>query len=170
MIFTATGRSPLDFNGYGCYCGFGGKGAPLDGVDRYVKEISSTVSYNKPGHILLLILIILCRCCQMHDTCYSDLKKKGHCKSLEVYLLSYRTTLPLTCGKSVNLYFSIHNNNCIDGNKFCFLFFHLAKNNSKCRDGLCECDVSAALCFKTQTFQEKYRKYDRSKCKNEVKV
>ncbi|XP_046857971.1 acidic phospholipase A2-like isoform X2 [Xenia sp. Carnegie-2017] len=115
MIFTATGRSPLDFNGYGCYCGFGGKGTPLDGIDR---------------------------CCQMHDTCYSDLKKKGHCKSLEVYLLSYKTTLPLTC----------------------------AKNNSKCRDGLCECDVSAALCFKTQTFQEKYRKYDRSKCENEVKI
>ena len=34
MIDCATGRSALDYIGYGCWCGFGGKGSPVDNVDR----------------------------------------------------------------------------------------------------------------------------------------
>ena len=34
MINCATGRSSSDYNNYGCYCGWGGKGNPVDDTDR----------------------------------------------------------------------------------------------------------------------------------------
>ena len=34
MILCGVGRSPLDYNGYGCFCGLGGEGTPVDDVDR----------------------------------------------------------------------------------------------------------------------------------------
>ena len=35
MIYCGTGRNPLDYDGYGCFCGIGGEGKPLDDLDRY---------------------------------------------------------------------------------------------------------------------------------------
>ncbi|XP_071478907.1 phospholipase A2, minor isoenzyme-like [Diadema antillarum] len=64
MIKCMTGRWPLDYNNYGCYCGFGGRGAVLDGVDR---------------------------CCKIHDDCYTFLLETKTCRSLaHVYLQPYR--------------------------------------------------------------------------------
>lgn len=34
MIKCATGRSSSYYIDYGCYCGYGGKGSPLDDLDR----------------------------------------------------------------------------------------------------------------------------------------
>ena len=34
MIWCKVGRSPLDYDGYGCWCGVGGKGEPVDEIDR----------------------------------------------------------------------------------------------------------------------------------------
>ncbi|XP_069112409.1 acidic phospholipase A2 Cc1-PLA2-like isoform X1 [Argopecten irradians] len=45
MIKLLTGRSGLDFNGYGNYCGMGGSGIPLDPIDE---------------------------CCMHHDRCYDQ--------------------------------------------------------------------------------------------------
>ena len=33
LTYRATGRDPRDYNGYGCHCGLGGKGTPLDKLD-----------------------------------------------------------------------------------------------------------------------------------------
>jgi secretory phospholipase A2 len=45
MVTKITGRSAFDFLGYGCHCGLGGKGEPVDALDT---------------------------CCQLHDKCYAD--------------------------------------------------------------------------------------------------
>ena len=34
LVEKATGRSALDYIRYGCYCGFGGRGIPVDKLDR----------------------------------------------------------------------------------------------------------------------------------------
>lgn len=36
MIKYVTDRDPLNYNGYGCYCGWGGSGTPVDGADGWV--------------------------------------------------------------------------------------------------------------------------------------
>ncbi|XP_070539314.1 basic phospholipase A2 PA-9C-like isoform X2 [Ptychodera flava] len=62
MILCTTRRNPLDYNNYGCYCGKGGSGRAVDGVDR---------------------------CCETHDRCYSNAIKNHGCPSWYVYVASY---------------------------------------------------------------------------------
>nr|XP_034828535.1 uncharacterized protein LOC117985854 [Maniola hyperantus] len=47
MLTCATGCDPLDYKGYGCYCGLLGEGRPTDGIDN---------------------------CCRIHDECYEKFR------------------------------------------------------------------------------------------------
>ncbi|XP_028416920.1 phospholipase A2-like [Dendronephthya gigantea] len=73
MIFAGTGRSPFDYNGYGCHCGKGGHGKALDDVDR---------------------------CCETHDRCYKELKDRRICSGWGIYIVHYKTSSPLECAKT----------------------------------------------------------------------
>ncbi|XP_072900742.1 acidic phospholipase A2 E-like [Hemitrygon akajei] len=63
----------LDYFDYGCYCGFGGQGQPLDGVDG---------------------------CCRLHDICYGKLESKGGCRW---YHYPYWTHYTWICGRKQSL-------------------------------------------------------------------
>ncbi|CAF1463852.1 unnamed protein product [Rotaria sordida] len=67
MIIQALGKSPLDYNGYGCWCGFGGKGEPIDATDA---------------------------CCKVHDKCYDDIiKSRENFLSCSPYVSFYNWEL-----------------------------------------------------------------------------
>ncbi|XP_013393800.1 neutral phospholipase A2 agkistrodotoxin-like [Lingula anatina] len=74
MIRSRTGRSALDYNGYGCWCGLGGRGTPKDGVDR---------------------------CCQAHDRCYDRLINSG-CRNPVLNAYSYTLSGGIVCNRSRN--------------------------------------------------------------------
>uniref|UniRef100_A0A8C3GLN4 Phospholipase A2 n=1 Tax=Cairina moschata TaxID=8855 RepID=A0A8C3GLN4_CAIMO len=57
-ITCGTGRSPLAYIGYGCYCGLGGQGWPKDKTDW---------------------------CCHRHDCCYDMAEKEGCSPKVQSY-------------------------------------------------------------------------------------
>merc|ERR1711970_1705214 len=61
------GINPLKYNDYGCWCGFGGKGVPLDEVDA---------------------------CCKIHDNCYYEARRAPGCTALadNPYTIDYDYT------------------------------------------------------------------------------
>ncbi|XP_053267922.1 phospholipase A2, minor isoenzyme isoform X1 [Pleuronectes platessa] len=83
ILCTMPDSSPIfDYTDYGCYCGYGGSGTPVDDLDR---------------------------CCEVHDQCYSDSMQHDECWPIidnpytEFYAYSCdEASKTVTCGKSNN--------------------------------------------------------------------
>ncbi|ELK27915.1 PREDICTED: group IIE secretory phospholipase A2 [Myotis davidii] len=109
MIEKMTGKSALQYNDYGCYCGIGGSHWPVDPTDW---------------------------CCHAHDCCYGRLQKLGCEPKLERYLFSASKSNILCSGRTA------------------------------CQQETCECDKTAALCFRQNldTYDRKYVRYPNKLC------
>ncbi|XP_018417790.1 PREDICTED: group 10 secretory phospholipase A2-like [Nanorana parkeri] len=73
MIECSTGRFPLAYVGYGCYCGIGGKGIPKDKTDW---------------------------CCHRHDCCYGIAEQVGCLPKSDTYDWSCTNDMFIKCGNT----------------------------------------------------------------------
>ncbi|KAJ7337923.1 Phospholipase A2, major isoenzyme [Desmophyllum pertusum] len=74
MVSCTTSNGPLKYNFYGCYCGFGGTGTPVDDLDR---------------------------CCQKHDACYKQINSDKLCTfPWYIYVKSYNKEGCTGCASS----------------------------------------------------------------------
>ncbi|XP_047237782.1 phospholipase A2-like isoform X1 [Girardinichthys multiradiatus] len=76
------GVNPLAYNEYGCWCGLGGSGTPVDDVDR---------------------------CCEVHDKCYQNSRKLPGCDG--VLDLPYVLVYSFSCSNK-EVHCSAANNKC----------------------------------------------------------
>lgn len=116
MILHATSRWPLNYNGYGCWCGQGGYGPTVDETDR---------------------------CCRSHDKCYGWLEESGTCNTSQLYSESYNSWVrnPLISSSEI-----------------------VCGSGTSCQVGLCECDRTAAHCFRDSTFNPANMNYPKFTC------
>ncbi|XP_070619140.1 phospholipase A2 GL16-1-like [Erythrolamprus reginae] len=83
ILCTIPGSSPYsDFGDYGCYCGYGGSGTPVDELDR---------------------------CCETHDSCYFQSRSHHDCTSF--FDKPYFKTYSYTCNEG-NLTCNDDNDEC----------------------------------------------------------
>ncbi|XP_070108201.1 putative inactive group IIC secretory phospholipase A2 isoform X2 [Equus przewalskii] len=151
MVKHITGRSAFfSYYGYGCYCGLGGKGTPVDDTDRNIGAarltrclpvlIPNSGRKNPRGS---LWKSCPSGCCLAHDCCYEKLKQLGCQPVLNTYqfhLVNGTVACECTLGPGVG---------CLCGLR------------------ACECDKRSAYCFKESlpTYEKNFKQFSsRPRC------
>eukprot|EP00117_Sycon_ciliatum_P020332 scpid55962/ scgid18143/ Phospholipase A2, taipoxin alpha chain; Phosphatidylcholine 2-acylhydrolase len=75
MTKCSTDRNPLDYNQYGCHCGKGGSGTPVDATDT---------------------------CCLRHDQCWAKVKRESSCQDGHFATYSWKCTVNRPTGCEQN--------------------------------------------------------------------
>ncbi|VDM20777.1 unnamed protein product [Wuchereria bancrofti] len=124
------------YNNYGCWCGVGGSGKPMDGIDRL-------------HFAALLIIQFHCMCCMNHDLCYDKAVRDDDCyDTAEEYLLPYNWK----CIQGQSICLNYGNFRCCIVAKVAkilvsLVIFEEVAANSKCASAICACDSEVVKCW-----------------------
>ena len=94
MVKSVTGKNPLKFNNYGCFCGIKNFGNPIDDLDQ---------------------------CCYDHDMCYREVRKSGGSPVMIKYDYQIDDNRKITCLNDENDKNKYETCNCDAIAAHCFL-------------------------------------------------
>uniref|UniRef100_A0A3B4FNA2 Phospholipase A2 n=1 Tax=Pundamilia nyererei TaxID=303518 RepID=A0A3B4FNA2_9CICH len=94
-------------------------------------------------YLITIIHVLTCRCCQVHDQCYTDAMQHPECWPI-----------------LDNPYTEFYDYNCDDQNKK----ITCGNNNNECQMFICECDRKAAECFARSSWNPEHEHLPSDQC------
>lgn len=111
-----------------------------------------------------------CRCCQVHDHCYSDAMQHEACWAIldnpytEIYAYNCdKATKTITCNSKWSK--NLSNQWTMFYYSLMLHFLSFSGKNDECEMFICECDRKAAECFAVSSYHEENKNLPSDRCK-----